>query len=74
MLQCNEVMTKRAEFMEEISYISTKMIVWLDKTGSEGRNKRRKWGYHLREMTPDFKFTVQRKVPVFHWPHVCKRC
>ena len=53
---------KRAEFMEEMSYISANMIVWLDETGSDRRNERRKRGYHLRGMTPtDFKFTVRGK-------------
>ena len=42
---------KRAEFMEEMSYISANMIVWLDETGSDRRNEHRKQGYHLRGMT-----------------------
>ena len=37
---------KRAEFIEEMSYISANMIVWLDETGSDRRNERRKQGYH----------------------------
>ena len=61
---------KRAEFMEEMSYISANMIVWLDETG---RNERRKQGYHLRGMTPtDFKITIRGK-RLYHWHHVCKR-
>jgi hypothetical protein len=51
---------KRTEFMEEMHYITTNMIVWLNKTGSDRRNERRKRGYHLRGMTPtDFRFTVR---------------
>ena len=53
---------RRAEFMEEMKYPSANMIVWLDETGSDRRNERRKRGYHLRGMTPtDFKFTVRGK-------------
>ena len=53
---------KREEFMEEMKYINANMIVWLDETGSDRRNERRKRGYHLRGMTPtDFKFTVRGK-------------
>ena len=52
----------RAEFMEEMSYISASMIVWLDETGSDRRNERRKFGYHLRGMTPiDYKLTIRGK-------------
>ena len=53
---------KRAEFMEEMKYINANMIVWLDETGSDRRNERRKRGYHLRGMTQtDFKFTLRGK-------------
>ena len=50
---------KGAELMEEMSYISTNMIVCLDETGSDRRNERRKRGYHLRGMTS--KITVRGK-------------
>ena len=52
--------TKRAEFMEEMRYFRANiMIVWLDETGSDRRNARRRYGYHLRGMTPvDFRLTV----------------
>ena len=53
---------EREEFMDEMSYISANMIVWLDETGSDRRNERRKRGYHLRGMTPtDFRITVRGK-------------
>ena len=53
--------TMRTEFMEEMSYIGTNMIVWLDETGSDRRNARR-YGYHLRGMTPtNFRLTVHGK-------------
>ena len=53
---------KRAEFMEEMHYITANMIVWLDETGSDRRNERRTRGYHLRGMTPtDFRFTIRGK-------------
>ena len=49
---------KRAEFTEEMNYISANMIVWLDETGSDRQNERRKFGY-LRGMTPtDYELTV----------------
>ena len=58
---------KRAEFMEEMSYISADMIVWLDETGSDRRNERRKFGYHLRGMTPtDYKLTIRGMGNVYH--------
>ena len=45
--------------MEEMGYIRANMIVWLDETGSDRRNAHRKYGYHLRGMTPiDFRLTV----------------
>ena len=40
---------RRTEFIE---YIPANMIVWLDETGSDRRKERRKFGYHLRGMTP----------------------
>ena len=43
---------RRAEFIEEMKYIPANMIVWLDETGSDRRKERRKFGYHLRGMTP----------------------
>lgn len=53
---------KRAEFIEEMSYIGANMIVWLDETGSDRRSARRRFGYHLRGMTPtDYRFTVHGK-------------
>lgn len=53
---------KRKEFMEEMEYINPNMIVWLDETGSDRRNERRKFGYHLRGMTPtEYKFTIRGK-------------
>ena len=38
------------------------MIVWLDETGSDRRSARRRFGYHLRGMTPtDYRLTVHGK-------------
>ena len=52
----------RQEFMEEMSYIDANMIVWLDETGSDRRNGRRNYGYHLLGMTPrSYCFTVRGK-------------
>ena len=42
----------REQYMEEVSYLNTKMIVWVDETGNDQRNGRRNFGYHLRGMTP----------------------
>ena len=66
---------KRAEFIEEMSYISANMIVWLDETVSDRRNERRKQGYHLRGLTPtDFKLTVRGKRLSSIGINVCKGC
>ncbi|XP_065886097.1 uncharacterized protein [Dysidea avara] len=38
------------------------MIVWLDETGSDRRSDRRKFGYHLRGMTPcNFRLIAKGK-------------
>ena len=42
----------RREFMEEMSYIDSSMILWLDENGSDKRNARRTHGYHIRKLTP----------------------
>ena len=52
----------RAEFMEEMNYLTADMIVWLDETGSDRRSENRKFGYHLRGITPcSYKLSVQGK-------------
>ena len=38
--------------MEEISYLTADMIVWLDETGSDKHSEHRKFIYHLRGITP----------------------
>jgi len=38
--------------MEELSYLSAHMLVWLDEEGSDRHHECRKRGYHLQEMTP----------------------
>ena len=53
---------RRQEFMAEMMYISAEMIVWLDETGSDRRSASRKFGYHLRGMTPvDYMFKLRGK-------------
>ena len=53
---------RREEFMDEMKYINSDMIVWLDETGSDRRNAKRRFGYHLRGMTPtDYKFAIRGK-------------
>ena len=49
--------------MEEMSYVGANiMIIWLDGTGSDSRNARRRDGYHLRGMIPtNFRLTVHGK-------------
>ena len=48
--------------MEEMGYLSADMIGWRDETGSDIRNERRKFGYHLRGMTPNsYKLAVRGK-------------
>jgi len=32
--------------------VDADMIVWIDKTGSDRRDASRRYGYHLRGMTP----------------------
>ena len=57
-MQQNEF--KRQEFIDEMEYLDANMIVWLDETGSDRRNAHRRFGYHLRGLTPtDFMFTVR---------------
>ena len=52
----------RTEFMEEFSYLLARMILWLDETGNDRRSDCRKYGYHLRGMTPcNFKLIVKGK-------------
>ena len=59
-LQQSEV--RRNEFMEEMSYLDAKMIVWLDETGTDKRKERRLYGYNLRGITPtSYKLTVYGK-------------
>ena len=51
--------SRREEFMAEMKYISAEMIVWLDEMGSDRRSASRKFGYHLRGMTPvDYNFKL----------------
>ena len=42
---------KRIEFIE-MAYIHADMLVWLDETGSDGRDAVRKYGYSFQGMTP----------------------
>ena len=52
----------RAEFMEEMSYLTADMILWLDETGSDKRSERRKFGYDLRGITPtSYKLSIRGK-------------
>ena len=51
----------RAEFMEEMSSTAD-MIVWLDETGSDKHSERRKFGYHLRGITPtSYRMAIREK-------------
>lgn len=52
----------RDEFMKEMKYVDAGMIVWLDETGSDKRSESRKFGYHLRGMTPRvYKLNIRGK-------------
>ena len=42
----------RATCMEEMEYINAEMIVWIDESGSDRRDSIRRYGYHLRGLTP----------------------
>ena len=49
-LQGNDVF--RGIFMVHSSLFSRDMFVWLDETGSDGRDHIRKYGYALQGMRP----------------------
>ena len=49
-----------ADFMEEMSYLSADMFMWLDETGSDNRYECRKFGYHLCGITPtSYKLAIR---------------
>ncbi len=53
---------RRLEFMEEMAYFNSDMLVWTDECGSDRRNEIRKYGYSLRGMTPvSYKFFSRGK-------------
>ena len=41
-----------ARFIAEISLYDLSMLVWLDESGCDDRNYRRKYGYHMRGIPP----------------------
>ena len=43
---------KRAEFMADISLYDVSMLVWLDESGCDNRNYRRKYAYCMRGFPP----------------------
>ena len=43
---------KRWEFMQEMSYLDSDMIIWIDETGSDQRQSIRTFSYHLRGIVP----------------------
>ena len=43
---------ERAKFMADISLYDVSMLVWLDETGCDDRNYRRKYGYSMRGIPP----------------------
>ena len=43
---------KWAEFMADISLYDVSMLVWLDESGCDDRNYRRKYGYCMRGIPP----------------------
>ena len=48
--------------MEEMTYLTADMIIWLDETGSDKRSEHRKFGYHLRGITPtSYKLAIRGK-------------
>ena len=52
----------RAKFMKEMRYLTADMIFWLDETGSDKHSERRKFGYHLRGITPiSYKLAIRGK-------------
>ena len=48
--------------MEKMSYLNADMILWLDETCSDKRSERRRFGYHLRGITPtSYKLSIRGK-------------
>ena len=43
---------KRATFMAEVSMYGQSMLLWIDESGCDKRNCKRKHGYSVRGMTP----------------------
>jgi hypothetical protein len=43
----------RGQFFAEAQFYDIKQFVWVDETGSDDRNRRRKFGYSLRGEPPD---------------------
>ena len=42
----------RAKFMAQVSMYDPSMLLWIDESGCDGRNCKRKRGYSIRGMTP----------------------
>ena len=49
-LQCSEEC--RARYMAEISIYDPAMSVWIDETGCDRRNSKRRYGYSVRGIPP----------------------
>ena len=49
-IQRSDIM--RAKFMAEISVYDPSMLIWLDESGCDRRNARRKYGYSIRGTRP----------------------
>ena len=42
----------RGQFLAEVQFYDVRQFVWVDETGSDDRNRRRKFGYSLRGEPP----------------------
>ena len=51
---------KRAKFMAEVSVYSPRMLLFIDESGWDQRNRLRRYGYSIRGMTPqDYRLLVR---------------
>ena len=45
---CLSEVEYRGQFFAEVQFYDVKQFVWVDETGSDDRNRRRKFGYSLK--------------------------
>ena len=51
---------QRGRFMAEVSVYDPSMLIWIDESGCDRRNSRRKRAYSLRGITPvDYRILIR---------------